>query len=438
MTTGNGKDRSKDRKEIPERFPAPALDQLLHLARHLHDGQLRAVLTFSGGRLDAGRLVRAFQLTLDAEPVLGCRFVAHPWRPYWERLPDDRLASPLSVAEEDNEDAVHAWLKTPLDASKDVQAHACLFRGTQEKLAVKLSHEVADAEGVLDYLGLVSNIYRELGHNPAYVPPPASERPGHEPVLRNAGFRKVVRGCLHFSGPGPGIEPSMTGERPGVPVFAARRVEPEGFSRIREYCRTHGVTVNEVILAAFHRAQYRVLAPATTAALTIPVTINLRPYLPAGSTWGVCNLSAAFFLRAKNQGFDALVTDVRRLMAEARSKTPWLAQALLLELTFLQPYALNRRLVGRLILRQIASGRIHPYVGNLGIVDTRRLDFEKAVVGDVRRYGPIPHQAVPLIGVYTVRDGLMVSITTRDRSDGREAERLLDAYVNELPVQGAV
>ncbi len=327
--------------EAPTRYPALALDRLLHLARHLHDAQTRAVVAFSG-RLDKERIARAFELSLDAEPVLGCRFVDHPWRPYWERLPEAKRVSPLSIVDEENEHSIHAWLGTPLDASTDVQVHACLFRGSREKLAVKVSHEAADGVGKRDYLSLISAIYRELGTNPAYVPPPGRGRLGQGPVLRNAGFRQVLRGCFHFSAPGPGVD--FPAETPGVPAFAARRLEPEGFARIREYCRTHGVTVHEVLLAAFYRAQFQTLASPPGAVLTIPIPIDLRRYLPVGSTWGVSNLPAIFFAGVRNQSFDAMVADVRRLMASARSNTPWLGQALLAEMIFLLPYGLIGRL----------------------------------------------------------------------------------------------
>ncbi len=420
--------------EVPTRYPALPLDRLLHLARCLHDGQSRYVLTFSG-RLDTERIARAFELSLDAEAVLGCRFVAHPWRPYWERLPEAKLTSPLSVVDEENEHSLDAWLGTPLDASTDVQVHACLFRGSREKLAVKLSHEAADEAGSFDYLSLVSAIYRKLGTNPAYVPPPGRGRLGQGPVLRNAGFRQVLRGCFHFSLPGPGVD--FPAETPGVPAFAARSLEPEGFARIREYCRTQGVTIHEVLLAAFYRAQFQMLASPPTAVLTIPIPINLRRHLPAGTTHGVCNLAAEFFAGVRNQGFDALVADVHRLMASARSNKPWLGQALLLELVFLLPYGLIGRLVRRSILRQIASGKIYPYISNNGIVDTSRLDFEDAAIRTFDAWGPVPNHHLPILSVYTVGDTLRTTISTRDQPNGRRAERLLDAYLQELPGQGS-
>ncbi len=420
--------------EAPARYPALTLDRMLHLARHLHDGQSRYLVTFSG-RLDTERIARAFELSLDAEPVLGCRFVDHPWRPYWERLPCVKRVSPLSIVETDNEHSVHAWLGAPLDASAGVQVRASLFRRSTEKLAVKLSHEAADFGGSIDYLGILSTIYRELRTNPAYVPRPRTARLGQGPVLRGAGFRQLLRGCFHFSAPNAGIDFGVSADGIGEPAFAERHLEPDGFLRIREYCRTRGTTINEVALAAFYRAHFQVFAPPAGAKLTIPIPVNLRRHLPADSSAGVCNLPAIFFAGVKDQRFDALAADVRRLMASARLNTPWLGQAVLVELMFLLPYALLRWIARRRIPRQIASGKIYPYISNDGIIDTRRFDFGDPAICDFDTWGPVPNHPLPTISVYSVGDKLKTSIATRDRPNGRWAERLLDAYMRELPGQ---
>ena len=76
---------------IPDRFPAPPLDWLEYVARNVADQQLHCVIVFDK-HVDAERMSQAVLLTLDAEPVLGCRFVYDRHRPYWERRHDlDRL-----------------------------------------------------------------------------------------------------------------------------------------------------------------------------------------------------------------------------------------------------------------------------------------------------------------------------------------------------------
>ncbi len=123
--------KSMNATEAPARYPALTLDRMLHLARHLHDGQSRYLITFSA-RLDTERIARAFELSLDAEPVLGCRFVDHPWRPYWERLPYVKRVPPLSIMETDNEHSIHAWLGA-LSMLQRVSRSARLFSGGPRK-----------------------------------------------------------------------------------------------------------------------------------------------------------------------------------------------------------------------------------------------------------------------------------------------------------------
>lgn len=419
--------------QAPGRYRATALDLMLDLARYVHDGQGRWVLTLSG-RLDPERLRRAIRLSLDAEPVLGCRFVTGPWRPYWERLPDAGRGPVLSVVATEDEGPINAWMADSLDASREAQVQARLFRGATEKLAFKLSHVAADASGMLDYLGLLSCIYRALRTDPAYVPPRHPERLGQGPILRNIGLRRLIRGCLHFSYAGPGFD--CPAEPPGAPAFASRRILPEGFARIREYCRTRGVTVHEVIFAAFYKSQYRVLAPPPAARLTIPIPMDLRRFLPPGTACGICNLSVVYFAGLENRCFDDLVLDVHRLMARARSNEPWLGLSLLAEVLVLLPHPLVRKLAGGSILRRMARGRIHPYISNFGIIDTRRFDFGDASVCDFEHWPLLPNHHLPIYSVHTVNDTLIATISVRDGTNGRKADHLLDAFLRELPGQG--
>ena len=49
--------------------------------------QLGAAVEFEG-HIDQGRFARAVRLLADAEPVLGCRFVAAAQPPRWDRVED--------------------------------------------------------------------------------------------------------------------------------------------------------------------------------------------------------------------------------------------------------------------------------------------------------------------------------------------------------------
>src|SRR5689334_18119186 len=128
---------------IPARIPAPALDQLAFLFSPLSDGQLRCVLRLNG-HLDAERLARAFRLSLDAEPVLGCRFVRHRGRCAWERRADLDclpLCQTVDCAATDALDhELQHFLLAPMDPMAGLVATARLLRADSDTLAVKLHH----------------------------------------------------------------------------------------------------------------------------------------------------------------------------------------------------------------------------------------------------------------------------------------------------------
>lgn len=74
---------------IPGRFKARTIDKTAICMRVLAEMVLHFEMEFDH-RIDAARLEKALDLIIDAEPVLGCRFITDRLRVYWERLPHDR------------------------------------------------------------------------------------------------------------------------------------------------------------------------------------------------------------------------------------------------------------------------------------------------------------------------------------------------------------
>jgi len=419
-------------KKTIERFPATAIERMMNMARHLHDGQGRCVLSFSG-RLDEERLERALRLGVVNAPILGCRFVAHPFRSYWEQVPDLERVPLLSIMETEDENLIDQFLGAHFDPCACVQFRARLFRGQNDKLAMKISHETVDAGGLLEFLGLVFELYRRLRKNPVYLPNPGNERRGQKAVLRNAGWRKVLRGCHHFSCPRPQFSFPVPIGMPGKPTFALRSSEPEFYRRLREYCLKHRISVGELLLAAFCRSLFKISAPFSTAPLAIQCTKNLRSHLPADIMQRVCNLTGVFFPEFRNRSLPDLVENVHKAMASARHDNPWIGGACLLELIFLLPEGLVRMPLKRSMLRQISSGRVYPFFANLGVIDTARLDFRDSELLEISLFGPVPHCPGSIITLYTVNERLTVTTGAWSGSSAMGAEGLLEAFFNELP-----
>src|SRR5947207_15718588 len=72
---------------LPSRLRVVSGDYAVNALRLLGDMQVHCVLAFDR-HLDERRLARALRLALDAEPVLGCRFVPGVLRSHWLRRDD--------------------------------------------------------------------------------------------------------------------------------------------------------------------------------------------------------------------------------------------------------------------------------------------------------------------------------------------------------------
>jgi NRPS condensation-like uncharacterized protein len=137
------------------RFRASSLDKLMYYSHPFHDGQCRCVIRFNG-RIDIPGLTRAVELSLKVAPILGYKFVYHPWRSCWKKDLLSTIGLPFKHSEtHDPEKETEKFLTDPIDTKQGLQVSVCLIRSEYDTLCIKLSHMVADARGLLDYIHIL-------------------------------------------------------------------------------------------------------------------------------------------------------------------------------------------------------------------------------------------------------------------------------------------
>ena len=116
-----------------------------YMGRNLNYGYINTVAKFPG-QLDARRLRRAVRLSVDAEPILGCRFIDAWHHPYWQRRNDlDKTDDLFSFFETDDPDsALEACLNELPDSRFRPQIHISLIRNKRDTLCLKFNHMVGD------------------------------------------------------------------------------------------------------------------------------------------------------------------------------------------------------------------------------------------------------------------------------------------------------
>ena len=183
-------------KEIPSRIRAVTTDRVVAILANFGEMVLQVEMVFAHD-LDADRLARALELLYDAEPVLGCRFVEHAVKPYWERL-HGRLNTHLTVAVNETEYA--AFKQERLDMLNGPQVRACIWKAQgANRLLVQISHHAADAGGCKHTCAVFSRLYRQLGREPGFVPLPnvAGSRSSRQ-VLRRLPLRAFPRIYMNY------------------------------------------------------------------------------------------------------------------------------------------------------------------------------------------------------------------------------------------------
>lgn len=281
---------------IPNRFPARLIDRYCDFFTPICEMMIQLEMEFDRG-LDAERLAKAVDLALDAEPILGCRFVDSSYKPYFERLePSNRIAFSLARSEGEYQ----SFKSSPMDYRKGPQANVCLWQSPGgDRLLLKVAHHVADAGGVKDIASILSDIYRNLLKDPDHRPSPNfREQRGLRQILRHVPLHAYPRIYLNsiqsqsraFKRRTIQTLPSADGPRAPL-TYVCCAIPSDRTSKVAQYGRSHNATLNDIFSAAALRAIAALGNSGGDSHSSLMTTVDLRRYIPCGKAQAVANLS---------------------------------------------------------------------------------------------------------------------------------------------------
>ncbi len=373
---------------MTQRIKATVTDRIGFSLRQVSDPVIQMELVFRGDP-DEARLARAFDLLLDAEPVLGCRFVVKWGRPYWERLPrETRRCFTLLGGMEDYEAATSA----SLDARTGPQVRAFLLKEKEGfRLLVKVSHVASDAGGVKEIVGCAADIYRSLGRDADYVPVPNVG--GSRSITQVLGRvpRRAVPGILlrHLRRARGNFFPSETHTIPvtqgsGSIVFYRRTIDAGRAAGLADYARRRGATLNDMMVTAF----FMTLAASGwdgRKALRLATTVDLRRYLPEGRGAGICNLSAIEMIspgREAGRDFESTLARVSSMMRDLKASWIGLGDYLgLVPTAGMLPFRWMDAFMGGLVLTGAMKRNLVVAFTNMGPIEPRDVTFDRRPEG---------------------------------------------------------
>ncbi len=409
--------------------------------------QLQPVLLLKD-KLDYSRLEKSVMLSVMAEPILGCRFVEAE-TPFWKPLENIDKVDFCSLEEtSDSEGSIKRYLDSSLDMDNDPMVKIRLVRSEKsDVLIIKLNHACCDGGGVKDYIQLLSDIYTRLGDGDGtYLPMP------HERTRRD-------QDCL-FSSLGI-ADPEMAwipGSEISTPTWpfpwklcgspSARtvvfRLPDEQLTGLEDYSSNSGCTINDLMLTAFYRAMARIGYASYGSPMEIPVTVDLRRYLPEGKTEAIRNFSGSVNTRiimAEGDTFDDTLSKVTEVMSDIKSEYPGLQSAIGLErlekLSFCETLAYfqvpPKEKQDAATSLYYCGDKCLPTLSNLGYISKTPILFGDIEVQEIYVVPPVVKAPGLLLMVSTYKRVITLTAGYFEASVSRvDVERLLGLIRDEL------
>ncbi len=384
-------------RSISDVIPVNAYDKCNYVARYdFASSQIQAIMKLDG-RLNFNNLVKAVRLSVDVEPVLGCHIIESK-QLYWKRYDDIDNIKFCTIEETvDIDQAVQSFIESPMDMMKDPMVIVKLIRsGTNDILCIKINHVCCDGAGAKEYIQVLSDIYSsiESGDN-SFVSD-----------IRICSMKDHKRLLDTLSKCNPNTTWSLLSQIPlttwkfpwknlqtGDLGFSICRLPYGSLDIIKSYAKSRGASINDLILTALYRAMFEISKPPYGIPMDIPITIDLRKYLPDHKAEAIRNFSSGATLkvdRRPNELFDGTLSRVMTLTKDIKNRHPNYMTAKCLEI--IEKIDLNPIFNAFNVLSQIINlasknpflifNRCAVTLSNIGVISREPIKFGKNTVTD--------------------------------------------------------
>ncbi|GAB1529560.1 MULTISPECIES: hypothetical protein [Brevibacillus] len=422
---------------IPQRLPANGSDRFNYMVSYLSDCQLQMVLEMDG-QVNQQRLLQAMEVSTIAEPIIGCRFIKDPVRPYWERRSDLASSGWCSLqllSESDSvEKAIQEWLSSPIDIDADAMVKIRILRTlTKDIICIKLNHLCSDGAGLIEYVHLLASLYSELSKNPRYAPKSNPEGRDQSRLFKEMGI--PAGGMPEAPEPQGPTLPFTPGE-PAKRKQAIRRIPREEWLVLVHGFKQKGFTVNDVLLAAYMRALYQQMENVPAEQIKVMVTVNVRKFLPKGKADAIYNLSGVVHatMNQATETFADKVKEVAEFMKNQRDNKEILHDAVN-TFAFVENFEFDHTLkIIQDVRKQIvADGKSTPILSNFGMISMSQITFDEVKVAGAYIVSPAYYAPGLMLGVSTYQDCITLTISFfESNTESGLIEKLLDTMIEEI------
>ena len=416
---------------IPKTFKVTTQDAYNYAASKMFaDQQLCMVINLSG-ILDENVLAKAVRLTLDLEPVLGCRFVESDGSPFWERRGDLDQVNFCSVAEtESPKQAISAFVNEAINADVDPLVALRVFREKEaDTVCIKMNHSACDAGGLKEYVWLLSDVYSMLATCGRTSIQPNLGRRDQSQIFELTKNPKSLE-MRGFPTPTWAFPQKAGIER----LHTFSTISKDQFKTIKQYATDKKATVNDLLLTGLYRTFFAINKITEDKPMILQVSIDLRRYLPSHKAEAICNLSGAIYIaleRINGETFEGTLARVVAYMEKLKANFPGLESAAGLEYLFSQGFTGMEKY----LVQSAEIGKKYnvtfPLLSNFGVLYDYHFGELQMTSGFIS--SPIMYQPGFMLGATTFNQEMTLSVGYCGQENIRQVNIFLEAYIAELP-----
>ena len=421
---------------MERKLNAELWDKMHYLFRDYNDRMVHVELHYDY-EIDVEALKTVLVCFFEKAPVLHASFTDNRIAPYWtvRDYHVDDILTVKDVAEEDLAEEINSFLVQYIPPESGIQMKvAVFFHGGKSALCVVENHMCMDGGDLKYFMNALCENYNAFVQTRKS---PVDLRTGtrsYEAVYEDfsATERKIARSLYKNINRKDGHRFPLTPDNIRDTSFIARKkFSAETFDQLRAEGKKRGATINDMLLAAYFDALYKLAGFDPNDSLAISCAIDLRRHIKDSSDQGVTNQTAWMQCSIPKMGDDIFETlDYVKASSAAfkRDRFMGLHGLPLLSLGYkILPLAASEEI--------IKVGYANPLIAmsNIGILDVQKLTLDGHAPTDGFMSGAVKYKPYVLLSATSLRKELTMSMCVRgNEEDRRIVDRFFELYAQSV------
>lgn len=419
-----------------KKYKVEMWDKMQHIMERYNDHMVHCYLEFDK-HLDFINLKKAIDIAANKILILKCKFNYNFFKAEWkenESFDINQTVKLVQTEESLSSKVSQDFLTQKLDEKKEQFKVLLVRTKSGDTLNIILNHMVMDGADLKLFVDLIARIYTDLMKGGRGDLPFKSGSRDELQIMDNfsEAEKKKVEKLISYSKKSKDKLrfPFEKLKKEGLEPFIEKLVVPsEVFLKAKDKAKKSGYTINDLIVACFYRAVYRLIDIKPQQALGVPCMVDLRKYMKDGQSYGATNLTSMVICNiGKDIGDDILDTigKVKEQMNKLKDNYPGLHGLPLLRKVFqYTPYGLAKFLIGTFFKNPLLG------ISNIGIVKEENVKFNGNIPQYLYYTGSIKYPPYYQLALTTYKN--QITFTTAlygTKSDRLKAKKLL-TYMKE-------